>query len=310
MKKTLILTALLLSLSPLAHAGWNGNEYYTNNTADDTANNSNQTASATYDSGTGKYTLITSENVNLRAGDAAKATFSSITLENGADIKVDKYGPSSASTDFTIENLTVSGSGSTLTVTDGNKVTLSAMSGTGTLDSVTITSGTLDIKTDISSIHNLTFGADGSLGGTYNYGQDTTNQLTITLNASDAIDAALSNGRAYTKTLVNTSWNIERIAQDDAVVSLNGTGKDYAGLVFYDKSNQVYVSKAEKVNGNLFGYTQNDIITLDGNKSYLVLDLNQNGTIGALSVIVTPEPTTATLSLLALAGLAARRRRH
>lgn len=88
---------------------------------------------------------------------------------------------------------------------------------------------------------------------------------------------------------------------------------NYGGLVYkYDGS---YYSN---VTMNTSGYcTINDVtkaIELEDGKVYTVADIR--GTSGAsikgLSLLATapiPEPTTATLSLLALAGLAARRRR-
>lgn len=74
-------------------------------------------------------------------------------------------------------------------------------------------------------------------------------------------------------------------------------------------SNDKYYSKATWDSGEV-SYNDEDIITLDQETAYIVAKVNGNSIAGLYGRVTAPEPTTATLSLLALAGLAARRRRH
>ncbi len=97
---------------------------------------------------------------------------------------------------------------------------------------------------------------------------------------------------------------------DDKTITLTGTF-DTTGLENGDKGSFTLASFAPSYNGINYDTTtiQIDFATLPATAS---VDMVQNST-GGYDLVVSyniPEPTTATLSLLALAGLAARRRRE
>ena len=92
------------------------------------------------------------------------------------------------------------------------------------------------------------------------------------------------------------------------------TGYTSGGLV-YEYNNSYYASNDVTMNGSGYCTIKSDAsaIELADGMVYTVADIRgkSGASIKGLSLLATaavPEPTTATLSLLALAGLAARRR--
>ncbi len=106
-----------------------------------------------------------------------------------------------------------------------------------------------------------------------------------------------------------SATGITRWWGDDKTITLTGTF-DTTGLENGDSGSFTLASFAPSYNGINYDITniQIDFATLPATAS---VDMVQNST-GGYNLVVTysiPEPTTATLSLLALAGMAARRRR-
>ncbi len=98
-------------------------------------------------------------------------------------------------------------------------------------------------------------------------------------------------GTSGTFTLLDAEGNVLQSVGGDYNTSLRGTGLTYSSVVFdSDIVTDTYV------------FSQ--VVTAEEAKS-----LGKAAAMAALSSVAVPEPTTATLSLLALAGLAARRRR-
>ncbi|MGN0836064.1 MAG: PEP-CTERM sorting domain-containing protein [Akkermansia sp.] len=111
MKKTLILATILFAFYPLAHAGvWRGT-YYFNASASDSE----------YNPADGKYgSIICGDTISsFQAGDATSAVVSSVTLSAGKSLTVSYNSDNSKNLEVTVETLTLSGDGSTLSVSSG-----------------------------------------------------------------------------------------------------------------------------------------------------------------------------------------------
>ena len=157
----------------------------------------------------------------------------------------------------------------------------------------------------------ITFGANGSLTAATKYNDwggaiRFTEGATVTLTAAvseEQLNSAIASGKVYERTLIsstdttsNAMWNVT----NNLTVTATGLdGYTYVG----------YVKDTTTLQKGQYGYTK-----------LLSDDENQGAADGIALVFkaaapvepptpAVPEPTTATLSLLALAGLAARRRR-
>lgn len=147
-----------------------------------------------------------------------------------------------------------------------------------------------------NKVDSLTFNLGEEIGSINTWYQATVKATTLTLNlkATEASLAALDETKyfeyAFVSSIGTNSYN-DVLAECDNLI-LNIEGLD---LSKYD--NVGVVTSVDDLKGETF--------------SYGILVTNAPGGAHTLSVFVTaPEPATATLSLLALAGLAARRRRH
>lgn len=143
--------------------------------------------------------------------------------------------------------------------------------------------------------------------GSMNFGSST-----ITLDVSNIA----AEGNIFRTTLLNSDC-ILGFGTEFNKLTLSGGMMDYKGVLFYDRGTKTYYSSKDiSLSGSLYGVKDGaTAVTIDGSAwgSYLVADItaNSGASIKSLSYLtVAPEPATATLSLLALAGLAARRRRH
>ena len=199
-----------------------------------------------------------------------------------------------------------------------------------------ITTTTETISTNLS----IAFGANGSITcadsinfGTHVAGRTvdgvkTNGALTLSATLSDAELASLASGKDVSRTLISGDYFTKTVFADlvaNTTLTLTGTDATYAGVIYAEKNGDVttYYSAADVI-------TQNDGINntqyvsaragakdieLEAGKSYIVIGANYDAgysSMKRISYLVTapiPEPTTATLSLLALAGLCARRRR-
>lgn len=169
---------------------------------------------------------------------------------------------------------------------DSNVVTPSfALNNALYLNQLTVAGDTLP------SSFTIDFGTAGSIttARELNFGQSVTS---FTLSASMTEDqlSALADGNVVTRTLMSGKgnygiWNFGNRGTKNFTIN-NLEGYDYVGAV----------ASAEALQAGQFGYIYTDTASADS-VTLVVKGLS------------TPEPTTATLSLLALAGLAARRRR-
>lgn len=134
---------------------------------------------------------------------------------------------------------------------------------------------------------------------TMDFGSDLTT-LTLMATLSDAQIAQLSNGEVITRTLLAAGNGI--LNYNDSVA----TNLTLSGVEGYNFVGQVI--SADQLKEGEYGYVYSDTETAD---SISMVIKGKNGSAegpdsGDGNV---PEPTTATLSLMALAALAARRRR-
>lgn len=151
-----------------------------------------------------------------------------------------------------------------------------------------------------------------------------TNQITLnslgtalTLNTASVeqqIIAAVAAGSYYDRTLISSTnqtiwYSNGNGAAYNTLVSLHDSVLDAAG---YQNLGILYTTD----NGQTFTNKAGEVVALNG-KQYALAFFGAEGCTYAgkgapssMHLIATPEPATATLSLLALAGLMARRRRH
>lgn len=209
------------------------------------------------------------------------------------------------------------------------------------LNQITTTTATTSYSLSIA------FGANGSItcGGSINLGSHVAGRtkdgvfkdgvLTLSATLSDAEVAALAAGDDVSRTLITTDHFTNTVFSklaDNTTLTLTGTDATYGGVILGVKNSSgkiaYYAANDVQTNGTgVNGATQwvranpaAEELKLEDGKSYIVIGIDEsisNGTTGYSSmkrvsylVKAVPEPTTATLSLLALAGLCARRRRH
>lgn len=235
------------------------------------------------------------------------ATINSLKANDNSTITVANSGwtPIKKFSNLTIGNLSVNNG--SIIVSDGEKLTLNGL--TGSLSNVTVY-GNLTLSSTVQGLNNFTLGANASLGGTYNLGQQFSGGVTFTLlDVADDVAACIAGGNNYERQLTSTMWNAERITS----AILNVGDYDNGGLVFYNMDNKKYYSTTTW-SGGTASFSDENIITLSNDTAYIVAKIQKNknnyhSITGLYGTVTIPEPTTATLSLLALAGLAARRRR-
>lgn len=181
-----------------------------------------------------------------------------------------------------------------------------------------------DVHTTRATSLTINFGETGRINavGPFNVGA-----IPVTLSAmlSDSEKDALSNGDTVVRTLITTNY-FETVPNFKGSLTLNieAEGLTYGGLVYsvYSGGNHTYYSFDDVTfntgsNANRYASVKDGAkaYELEAGKYYTVLSGSQSSgaSVKQLSFVATapvPEPTTATLSLLALAGLAARRRRR
>ena len=306
MKKAFITLLALAACSPTM-ADWSKGVYYYNGVEED----KNPTA------------VNEGDSFKLMAGSVTKYTMDSFTMKDGQTMIVSHNpGNSKNVEDLIINNLNASNA--SITIDEGQTLTMYNFSGSisqivvnGTfkfgknwntvanrqkVSGVNIVvNGTLTLGSAITGLDTFTLDADSMIGGTYNVGTDGIEKLTITLSDADAITAALATGNRYEKQLTATMWNAEKIES----VVLGAEGYKNGGLLFQNNG-KYYSSAVWSNNGQTVTFSDEVLLNLD--TAYAVAKFN-GATIDGLYAVVIPEPATATLSLLALAGLCARRRR-
>ena len=148
--------------------------------------------------------------------------------------------------------------------------------------------------------------------------------VSISASLSSSEQNTLSNGGTVVRNLITTDY-FETVPNFKNSFTLNVTGGSltYGGLIYsvYKDGAHTYYDFDDvtfNADGNVNRYASvksgATAIELEAGKYYSVLSgtLNSGASVKYLSFVATapiPEPTTATLSLVALAGLAARRRR-
>lgn len=136
-------------------------------------------------------------------------------------------------------------------------------------------------------------------------GNDTKINVTTTTTSAQLVQAT---GDLYSRTLISANEAIwfSNVSAENGNWSLNDKGLltlgyGYAGVLTYRENKYYDVTNGREVTLGAKQYA----LVLDG----LKYGVNQGSSSLRLVANTIPEPTTATLSLLALAGLAARRRR-
>lgn len=212
-----------------------------------------------------------------------------------------------------------------LTVNEGKNVTFES---TVTLDNAMTVNGTATFKTQ------TTFGTVVN-SGTLNFDADAVTVTTLTLNAGSVIQLKDDDSGVLTTSALtvggDATINGDLVIADEGSLTMSGvitmgcaltlgTGITLDADTIASVQGGATVTLFEGVDGLTLGtaeLTLGDSVQaetvfanlLDGPMDKYFLNYNDDKTV-TLSLTVVPEPATATLSLLALAGLAARRRRH
>lgn len=165
---------------------------------------------------------------------------------------------------------------------------------------------------------NLSFTEGASITAAGHFNVTSARKMSLTLSESMASVLAEGSDSIYEHTLISAGvfWNADRAAAADAITfnvqGLDDTVFTNRGVIFFDTNTGTYYSEATLiVTGDSSHLTFSGETQLAEREYALVVSGVNNGGISKISFQAhTPEPATATLSLLALAGLAARRRRH
>ena len=207
--------------------------------------------------------------------------------------------------------------GSAITVTTTNDVVIGEINAnsSGSITSVTFNlSGTFTIDGGQSL-----FGKGDNLSTTLNLGENgkfevLNNSFSTGKNTSLTLSAVLKKGE--TDRVLVDATSSERFINAGSITLNISSADNYTngGLVYEYEGSYFSSSDVTNNSGRLTIADGADALTLASDTLYTVVsayDLETGGkpVFNKISLLVVPEPTTATLSLLALAGLAARRRR-
>ena len=332
MKKTLI---ALMALAGVANAGWytgsDANLYeVTGNVDTVTTMNDSQNVNSDYQLKALKLDGVSNQD--------RQATIGEYILRGGKKVVVmDRWQDDSTNLDLTINKLTITsvttGEGDSATTADtgnvtvnagqkltinginGNLATLEIAGGTFTAGG-SLAMGTLKTSTAASTVN---FADSGAIATSAQMSMSLGAALTFGAELSLAEQSSLSAGDMVTRTLLSTDkLNGVTLATLDEKITLSLTGADinYAGVVYSVTTNGVttyHNIDDVSLNGNNYATVdRSTAIELEKGYSYIVVGAigYADASMKTISFVASiPEPATATLSLLALCGLAARRRR-
>ncbi|MDO5473073.1 MAG: hypothetical protein Q4F35_07035, partial [Akkermansia sp.] len=167
---------------------------------------------------------------------------------------------------------------------------------------------------------------DGASGYDYYYDQSIALNQTAA-GATDVQNLIVKGGSTYKPTVANTSLNGGKLTLDVSNGKLIDLDITLDGALYQNERRQqiVLFSGVDSIEYIGVDETDSKVLTIDGvNDVYFTMAENYftsayidssvylvwDASAGVVYLDVIPEPTTATLSLLALAALAARRRRH
>ena len=245
-------------------------------------------AAATAYSATSTDFELSNGHIKSTAADATisnKLTDSSVENAGGGTLTVDNAantlsGVLATGGDISLLNLQADTSLELLEIAAGKMVSAYATTATGAKQSVTVTgqaqlSGTATLNADLTLAEGSTLDIANLSNGA------------VTLNGTLSFGGLIEMG----DNLLAAVTSLTEMGQ--SITLFNGLTQDPFLTPFSSTSSDIVAS-------DLFSNLLSDNFYL----SYQVID-----NIGSLSITMVPEPTTATLSLLALAALAARRRR-
>ncbi|MGN0865839.1 MAG: hypothetical protein ACI4P8_06805 [Akkermansia sp.] len=178
------------------------------------------------------------------------------------------------------------------------------------------------INTERATSLTINFNEAGSITASKEFSVSSSLPVSISASLSTSEKNALSNGETVTRTLVTTDY-FETVPnfKDTLTLSIQADGLSYGGLLYsvYANGSHTYYSFDDVTFGTdkapnryVTVKTTASAYELEAGKYYTVLSGTQEtgASVKYLSFVATaPEPATATLSILALAGLMARRRR-
>ena len=168
----------------------------------------------------------------------------------------------------------------------------------------------------------INFNEAGSITASAEFSVSSSLPVRLSASLSTSEKNTLSNGGTVTRTLVTTNY-IDTVPnfKDSLTLSIQADGLSYGGLLYsvYENGSHTYYSFDDVTfntgeHANRFATVKStaSAYELEAGKYYSVLSGTQSNDapVKYLSFVATaPEPATATLSILALTGLMARRRR-
>ena len=173
----------------------------------------------------------------------------------------------------------------------------------------TVAGGTAEAPTYTHVGINVNYSSSGgktSASGLYGTISDGRGNRVLTGNVSDLSSIRWEEVTAAALTMTVYSSNNNTGSGQDLIY--NGTS-----VTLFVQTEDGYSSYFGQDSGQRYGTFNHGTLTLDANlitQAYLFNGAATVGEVSALNAHMIPEPATATLSLLALAGLAARRRRR
>ncbi len=262
--------------------------------------------------------LAVTGDLTLSKGGSVGGTVSADNLTLGADttLKAGSVSVNGAITGDAAGKATVESSGTIELGGNASYVALEAQS-------ITVAAGATLDNVDMSLAGSELSLTDVVIKGNSSFSTTATGPLTLMANnvtlVLDSSNSVLAQDMQTFSLL--TGAPLTQAETQSNIFSLNSTvlqGVDVSGDLTLDISSwadEILASGADSLTINFaddvdFSQAENISMTLDGkNYSNLALDAGSTGLLTVPVSRVVPEPSTATLSLLALAALAARRRR-
>ncbi|MCQ2364634.1 MAG: hypothetical protein MJ051_03675 [Akkermansia sp.] len=247
---------------------------------------------------------LTDSDITVADGAAANLSHATVAATTGSTLNGVTVGEDVSAHAGDGASLSFINQASSINLTDliiGNGATVNAYLGTPTPEQITAAQGgAANIEADITVTGTLSAGSGATLNANLTLADGAVLDITAPEGLHMGSSLTLSQGAVITLS-DNLSVAVQDMVRGDNLVLFTGVDAFTIDGAAYDES---------------ITYTACNYINLDGVRyadgfviKYEVPAGSVNGGVVSL-YMATPEPATTTLSLLALAGLAARRRRH
>ncbi len=254
-----------------------------------------------------------------------------ITVADGSSMNLtsSSYSTYDRKSDSVTDTLAATVVADTVTISDGAELNVTHGEFDWSFNLEQMETQTSATMTDVLEGYQLDRGTqqalDGAVGYNYHYDKDIALNMTAA-GATEVNNLTLKGGSTYRPFEANTSLNGGMLTLDVTETSKIALDISLDGELYQDDRRQqiVLFTGVDAINYLGIGEADNKVLTIDGvhdvyytmaenyfTSEYINPDvyLVWDSSAGVVYLDVIPEPATATLSLLALAALAARRRR-